>query len=316
MVNVALIGCGYWGKNYVKTINEIEGMNIKWIYNKQKDILKKNIPKGTKFTKDYKKILSDNKTDAVIIATPPKTHYKIVKQALEAGKDVLVEKPMTYKSEDAIKLADLADKESNILMVGHTFLYNPAIVELKKKIDRKELGKVLYFNSRRTSRGPIRQDIGVMWDQAIHDISIINYIGGIIPKIVSVKGKCFLTKNIEDVVSLTLEYNNGIKGFVYASWFEPKKIRETTVIGDKKVAIFDDTLEEKLKIFGRDNIKEVNSPKLEDISPLENQCLHFLKSIKTRERPLTTGYNGYEIVKILECAQKSLETNREMKIKY
>lgn len=317
MANVGLIGCGYWGKNYVKTIKEINGMDLKWIYNKNKDVSKENIPKGAKFTKNYKEILFDKEVDAVIIATPPKTHYEIAKHALKFGKDVLIEKPITCNSKKALELVLLADQKSRILMTGHIFLYNSSIQILKESIDKNEFGNIFSFYSRRTGLGPVREDVSAMWNLAPHDISIMNFLIDDVPKTISANGSSFLKKGIEDVVDLSLEYKNGIYGSIHVSWIEPNKIRETIIVGDKKIAIFDDTSENKLKIFNKtkDNFnEEVIKSEFPDKSPLTNQCSHFLNCIQTRKNPLTDGYNGYIVTKILESAQESLKSGEKIDI--
>jgi len=315
MTKIGLIGGGYWGKNYVRTIEKIKGLELSWIYNKHNEP-SYAIPKDSKFTKNYQDILEDNETKAVIISTPERTHYKIAKEALEAGKDVLVEKSMTCSSKDALELIEISKKNSRILMVGHIFLYNPGIIELKKRIQNEELGDLFYFYSRRSAMGPVKQDINVLWYLAPHDISVINYLTGKLPRTVSAKGACFLNRGIEDVVDFVLNYENNVRGFVHVSWTEPKKIRETSVIGSKKMAVFDDMTKDKLKVFDSSNPENFYSPKLENISPLEKQCIQFLESIRTGKQPLTNGQNGYEVVRILECAQKSLETGREIRIKF
>ena len=314
-MKIGLIGGGHWGKNYVRTIEKIKGLELGWIYNKHNEP-GYAIPKGSKFTKNYRDILEDNETRAVVISTPEKTHYQIAKEALEAGKDVLVEKSMTCSSKDALELIEIAKKNSRILMVGHIFLYNPGIIELKKRIQDGELGDLFYFYSKRTGIIQNKPDINVLWYLAPHDISIINYLTNKLPKSVAARGACFLNKGVEDVVDLVLNYENNVHGFVHVSWIEPKKIRETSVIGSKKMAVFDDMTNDKLKIFDSSNPEDFYSPKLDSTSPLEKQCIQFLASIKTRKQPLTNGQNGYEVVRILECAQKSLETSREIRINF
>ncbi len=315
MINVGLIGCGYWGKNYVTTIEKMEELNISWIYNKHNEIPAQKLPVNVRFTKNYKDILADRNVQGVIISTPPGTHYQIAKDALEWGKDILVEKPFTYSSEEALRLLELAEKKGRIVMAGHIFLYNPAVVKLKRLIDRGELGKLYYFYSRRTGIGPFRTDINAMWNLAPHDISIINYLYNVeVPKAVSASGACFLTSGIEDVVDLVLEYENNVKAFIHVSWLEPKKARETIVVGDKKKAVFEDTSARKLALFDSDDLQSFFCPELEAISPLESQCLHFLECMTTGRQPLTDGFEGYKNVKLLESAQKSLKTGKKVAI--
>ena len=310
MVGVSLIGCGYWGRNYIKTLLDTEGVKLRWLYNKYED-LEIDLPKGAKFTKNYNLILEDKETDAVILATPPKTHFDIAKKFLENGKDVLVEKPVTCDSNLALKLHKIAEKNSRVLMVGHIFLYNPAIRVLKEIINggREGLGKILYFYSRRVSLGPIREDISSMWNLAPHDISIINFLTEKVPKRISARGACFLKEGIEDVVDLNLEYDNGISAFVHVGWLEPLKRRDLIIIGDKKTAYFDDTVPNKIRVF--EGLEEKNIKIYQKKSPLKQECLHFLECVRERKKPLTDGYNGYVITKILEFAEKSLKNSGE-----
>ncbi len=315
MINIGLIGYGYWGKIYVKTLLNIKTVKLCWVCNKKTDITKQELPARVRFTKNYHDILADDTIDAVIISTPPKTHYAITKAALEAGKDVLVEKPLTDNAKDAKQLLNLAHKNAKILMVGHIFLYNPAIIELKQQIDNHELGDPYYFSSRRTSMGPVYTDVNVLWSLAPHDISIINYLNyGEMPKVITANGACYLNQGVEDVVDLVMEYKNNVKAFVHLSCLEPKRARETLVVAEKKNAIFEDTAENKLIISSSNNPQQKFIPKLNRISPLENQCLHFFYCIKTRKSPLTDGYHGYQIIKILEYAQQSLETGKPVLI--
>lgn len=312
-MRLGLVGLGYWGRNYLKTLEKINDAQWGWVCSPNKKN-PEDLPKDCRFTNDYDSLLEDYETKGIVVSTPPSTHYELVKSALQAGKDVLVEKPMTLSSEEALELRVLSEKKSQILMVGHLFLYHPAIVELKRRIEGKELGDLLYFYSRRTGGSPIRTDISAMWNLAPHDISIMNYLLGQTPKNVSAEAAPPLRNGIEDAVDLILEYDRGIKGFVHVSWLEPIKRRETTVIGKGKTAIFEDTSKYKLTIFNSVNPKDFYYPILDDRSPLELQCLHFLDCIASREKPLTDGYEGYQNVRILEYAQQSLETGQRVLI--
>ena len=317
MINIGIIGCGYWGENYLNTIENIEKLSLCWIYNKHNEIPDHKLPAKVRFTKNYQDILDDRKIDAVIISTPPGTHYRIAKDALEAGKDVLLEKPFTTDSEEALSLLKLAALKKRILMVGHVFLYNPAIRELKKIVENKELGRLHYFYCRRTGLGPVRMDINAMWNLAPHDISIVNYLlDGQLPRTVIANGVSFLSPGVEDVVDLVLEYENNLKAFIHVGWSEPQKSRETIVVGDKKKAVIEDTARNPLAIFDSDELSQVSHPRLEKTMPLENQCLHFLECIETGKQPLTNAYTGYTNVKILECAQESLKTGETVEIHF
>lgn len=297
---LGLIGCGYWGKNYVKTLRKIDNVNLKWICDKNLDE-KNEIISGSLFTNDYNKVIEDKEVNAVIIATPPKTHYEIAKYAIENEKDVLVEKPITCDSKEAYELYELSEKNSRILMTGHIFLYNPAIRKLKEVLGKD----IFYFYSRRSGPGPILEDTNCMWNLAPHDISIMNYITGEFPKRVSAKGLTYIKEGVEDVVDLTLEYSN-ISGIIHLSWFEPRKIREIDFVGKDKKFIFDDLSSDKLKMI--ENNKE-SIIETENKEPLTEECQAFIDSIISRKKPLSDGYNGYVITKILESADESLKNS-------
>ena len=312
-MKVGLIGIGLWGMNYIKTLKNIRDIKLNWISSPNRRI--KDVLPGCKFTHDYNDILEDDKIDSIIISTPPRTHYELAKKALSSGKDVLVEKPMTLSSKEALELHNLSLEKSRILMVGHVYLYNPSTNELKKMIESNDLGDLLYFHSNRSSPKPSRLDVSVMWDLAPHDISLINYLAEETPISVSAKGRCFLDSEFENVVNISLDYGN-IGGFIHSSWIEPEKTRKTIIVGTKKRVVFDDTSTEKLKIYSADNEKSFYSPFVDKRSPLEFQCLHFLDCFRNRKRPLSDGHNGYVNVKILEYAQESLDTGKEVKIDY
>ena len=243
----------------------------------------------------------------MIISTPPKTHYEIAKIALENEKDVLVEKPMTLSSKKALKLMEIAKKKSKILMVGNIFLYNPGIIYLKESIEKGEFGELSYFNSRRLGSDLPDRGISLMWNLASHDISIINHLSGKLPLEV-------LANSSQESISLNLQYEDGLRAEIKVDGTKSKKIRNLLTVGKEKFSTFEDTLEEdKLKIFDLEKMT-AHFPPLEKTSPLEKQCLHFLDCIEKRKDPLTNGKNGYEGVKILEAAQKSLKKDGKVKI--
>jgi len=267
--------------------------------------------------------------DAVVVSTPASTHYEMVKECLEYGKDVLVEKPFTLSSRDAEELVVLARKKERVLMVGHTFIYNPAFCELKRLASSGDLGGIYYLHFSRTGLGPIRKDVNVMWDLAPHDLSMLLHLVEEMPVRVSARGQSYLQEGIEDVVFMTLDLPNGVLAGVHASWLDPYKIREVTVVGSKKMAVFDDVEKlETLKIFDKGVERsgekiyagygefqlsvrdgDIRIPKIEPGEPLKNQCKHFLECITKRKEPITGGEEGLKVVQILEAAQKSLGSN-------
>jgi len=315
--------------NYVRVFNELPQSETYWCCDL--DINKLNYIKNAypfaKVSEDYKDILNNPEIDAVCISTPASTHYKIAKECLQSGKDVLVEKPFTMSVAEGKKLIKLSEETKRIIMVGHIFRYNHAVQQLKKYISNGDIGNVYYIHASRTGLGPIRNDVNAMWDLAPHDISIILYLLDSEPSNVIARGQSFLQEGKEDVVFMTLEFPNKIIANIHVSWLDPQKVRKVTVVGSKKMAVFDDTENlERLKIFDkgatihkpaesygefrlllRDG--DIHIPKVDTTEPLKKEALHFLECIKERKKPLTDGEDGLKVVKILEAAQKSLKNN-------
>lgn len=328
---MALVGCGYWGKNYLRTLRDMKEVNLRWIC----DIAAEN--KGSyafspaKITKDYNNILEDKKVKGIIIATPTPTHYNLAIKALEAKKDILIEKPMCSNSKDCLSLIKESKSQKSILIPGHIFAHNPAVQELEKRIKEGYLGKILSMNALRLSLGPIRDGDNAMWDLMPHDISMFLRFKEEYPMSVQAIGSSFLRKNApEDAVILTLKYQEGGLATAHGSWVYPKKIRELIVVGDKKMAVFDDVSTNKLTYFDS-GVKEVANvdlndyyltartgniliPKLSGRSPLEIQCENFVECIKTRRPARVSSQEGYKVVEILEKAQKSLKQKKEIKL--
>lgn len=337
MKNIGIIGIGYWGPNYVRVINELSSTDKSIclyaccdIDQNKLNIIKRTLGRNNqvKMVSDYKELLSDPKIDAIIISTSASTHYDIAKNCLEAQKDILVEKPLTLSVKEAKELIKIANSTNRILMVGHTFQFNPAVQNMKQRIDRGEIGKIYYIHSSRMGLGPIRRDVNVLWDFTAHDIYILLYLlNNEIPIEVTAIGQSYIQNDMEDVVFLNIKFTNNIIGNVQASWIYPLKVRKTTVVGDKKMIIFDDVDNiEKIKIFDKsiEAVKRTNSygdyilelregdihiPKIENTEPLKNEVVHFLDCIINRKTPITDGYNGLEVIKIIEAAQMSLKNN-------
>ena len=315
-INIGIIGLGYWGKNYVRIVDELAQVELTWCC----DIAGRTDSGNSKFVTDYKSSLDH--LNAVIVATPASTHYTIVKDCLIAGKDVLVEKPITLNTREAEELVAIAKKTNRILMVGHTFLYNPAVLKLKEYIDTNYLGDIFYLYLTRTGLGPIRKDVNVVWDLASHDISMLLYLLGTTPMSVCAMGQSYLQKAVEDVVFASLRFPDNILGAIHVSWLGPYKIRQVTVVGSKRMVVFDDVNKlEPLKIFDKgvdlksedryvDQFQvrdgDINIPKLDMREPLKSQTIHFLECVKERKEPLTNGKEGLEVVKVMEEIDKCL----------
>lgn len=329
MINIGVVGLGYWGPNYVRVLSEIEGVTLKYccdLDENKLDKLKRFLNK-VKTTTDYREILDDEEVDAVIITTPPNTHYKLIKDSLEHQKHVLVEKPLTDNLESAKEVVNLAEKLNKVLMVGHIYLFNPGILKLKTIINSGELGQLFYGIALRLGLGPIRKFASALWDLAIHDIYISMYLFDSKPISVSCSGESYLQDGTEDYVNVTLKYPNKINFSIYASWFCPEKTRKITLVGSKKMVVFDDINKtEMIKIFEKSlNLTLLNStpeyvdhqmivrqgdtriPYIEQSEPLKNQVKHFIECIKTGKTPKSSGKHGLNVIKVLDAAEKSLK---------
>lgn len=330
MLNIAVVGLGYWGPNYVRVLNELKESRVKYCCDLDKKNLDKikNLSLTTNTTDEYTEVAECSDIDGVIITTPLNTHFKIAKDFLLHNKHVLVEKPFTISSEEAIELIKIAEKKDLILMVGHVYVYNPGVQKLKNLITNR-LGKLYYVRAERLGLGPIRKHANVLWDLGTHDISIATYLLDSMPESVSAEGASYLQENVEDMVFLTLKFPNKVIYNIYASWIAPEKIRKTTVVGSDAMVVFDDVNKsEMIKIYDRKinkellnstpeysdhqsivSIGDVHIPMIEQAEPLKNQVKHFLDCISNNKKPITDGYEGLKVVKILENAEKSLKNN-------
>lgn len=336
MINIAVVGCGYWGPNLVRNFNEIDDSNMYVccdLKQEKLDLMKKRFP-GVKTTTKYQDVLEDKKVDAVAIATPPATHFELAKQALMADKHVLIEKPMTLKSEDAKQLIKLAKEKGKILMAGHTFEYVPAVNKLKELIKSNELGEIYYVYINRLNLGLWQPDCNVIWDLAPHDFSIILYLLEQEPISVSAKGKWHVDEGKEDVAFITLTFPDKKICHIHVSWLDPLKVRKTVVVGSKKMVVYDDVEPiEKLKIYEKGVSKHDNYttfgefqmsynygdaliPRLSSTEPLKIECKHFLECILKNKKPRSDGTSGLRVVKVLEAAEESIKNNgKEVTIK-
>lgn len=325
-MKLAVIGCGYWGPNLVRNFiqsNKVDGIICCDIDQKRLERMKSLYP-SVEVSTNYKDLLEREDLDAVAIATPVKTHYPIAKDFLLHGKHVLVEKPFTHSYETSYELIKLAEEKKLVLMVDHTFEYTAAVNKIKAIIDNGELGKILYISCIRVNLGLFQPDINVVWDLAPHDISTILYITGELPSSVNCQGKAHFHAGIEDVATTTLNFKNGVIAFIHSSWLDPNKIRRTTIVGTRRMLVYDDIEpQEKIKIYDKGvevppyydtyadfhfsyRYGDIHSPRIEDYEPLKKECDHFIECIRRRIPPLTDGYSGLRVVAILEAASKSL----------
>lgn len=323
-LNLGIIGLGYWGPNYARIISLLENVNLSWCCDINKVALSKfsKLFPNVKTSNDIKSLLTDPNLDAVIIVTPAQNHYEIARKFLLAGKDVLVEKPLTNNLEDSKSLVKVAKDKKRILMVDHTFIFNSAIRKLKELIDSGELGKIYHIYGNYNALGPIRRDVSAMWDLP-HFIYIVNFLLEKTPLWVQAAGKDYLQKGMEDVVFLTFEYPNDILFNLNCSWIDPVKVRRLVVVGERKMVVFDDMEpEEKIKIYDKGvalsndpnfaNLQLVVRngdtliPKLDLKEPLREVVIEFIKSIHNRKSDISTGDDGVNLVEALHFAQQSL----------
>ncbi len=329
MHGIGIIGCGYWGPNLVRNFNQLPDCRVLACSDTDVAKLKRmeTLFPGIQTTTDFRKILRNPDIDAVGIATPVRTHHPLARKCLLHDKHVFVEKPLCHSSEACLDLIHLAKQKGRILMVGHTFEYTAAVNKIKEIIREGELGDILYISSMRLNLGIFQKDINVGWDLAPHDISIILYLLEDDCVSINCQGKGHYDKAIEDVASLTLHFRSGAVAFIYNSWLDPKKVRQTTFVGKKKMLLYDDTeSQEKIKIYDKgveappyyDNYGEfafsyrygdIYSPRIEDYEPLRHECSHFLECIDHNLTPRSCGISGLRVVSVLEAANESMKRN-------
>jgi UDP-2-acetamido-3-amino-2,3-dideoxy-glucuronate N-acetyltransferase len=317
-MSIAVVGAGYWGKNHVRVFNELGVLTH--VCDAECDTVCNftNQYPGVTCTSDYQDILDTPSIHGIVVATPAVTHYEVALKALEAGKDVLVEKPLALTEKDGRELVDIADKNGRILMVGHILLYHPAVTKLKEIIDSGELGRIRYIQSNRLSLGKIRTDENILWSFAPHDISVILYLLNEFPSRVSSVGYSSLQPDIEDVTISNLEFPSGVGAHIYVSWMNPFKEQRLVVVGNRKMAVFQDSApDKKLQIYNHSfewirrqpvPVKgEVEEVFFEYKEPLKEECLHFLECIKTRRRPRSDGEEGLRTLRVLQKSYDSMK---------
>jgi predicted dehydrogenase len=326
-LNIAVIGCGYWGPNLIRNFRSQTDCNVQTVCDLNQERLDhmKGLYPEVETSTDVDKVFSDPGIDAVVVATPVDLHYDFAKRGLEAGKHVFVEKPMTSAAVHSRELVNIADNKGLTLMVGHTFIYSAPVRKIKEIIESGELGEIYYISSRRLNLGLFQRDINVTWDLAPHDISIILYIFGSTPKSVNCQGKAHINPGIEDVTSLSLNFENGGFATIHSSWLDPNKVREMVFVGSKKMLVFDDNEPlEKIKIYDKRveapphyddfasftysyHYGDMHAPWIQQTEPLKVETAHFLNCIRTGEKSLSSGENGHHVVQILEASSRSLE---------
>jgi len=327
VINIGLFGYGYWGPNLVRNFINV-GANVKYIadISSHRLSIAKSLYPAITTTLNSDDIFNDNSIDAVVIALPVSLHYEIAKKALNAGKHVLVEKPMTDSVDTSEELIELAQRKKKILMCDHTFLYTGAVKKIKQLINEKQLGNLQYFDSVRINLGLFQSDVNVIWDLAPHDISILSYLYNDKPCGVTATGISHMNNNIENLAYLTIYYNSGFIAHVNVSWISPVKIRKILIGGEQRMIVYDDIEPtEKVKIYDSGykmiSYEEQNKykmdyrtgdiliPKLETTEALKGMAEDFIKAIVNSSIPISNAELGLNIVKILNASEKSIKNN-------
>jgi len=330
IINIGVLGYGYWGPNLVRNFITV-GANVKYVadLNTQRLSAVKSLYPSIQTTTNADDIFNDNTVDAVVIALPVSIHYEIAKKALNSGKHVLVEKPMTDSADTSAELIDLALKNNKLLMCDHTFLYTGAVKKIKQMVQDNHLGTLQYFDSVRINLGLFQSDVNVVWDLAPHDISILSYLYNNEPIAVSATGYSHTNNNIENIAYLTMFYNSGFIAHTSVSWISPVKIRKVLIGGEKNMIVFDD-LEptEKIKIYDtgykvtsleeQNKIKvdyrtgDIYTPKLDSSEALKGMAADFINSIINNTIPISSAELGYKVVKILQASEQSIKQNGKL----
>lgn len=328
-VGIGLIGCGQWGLNYLRTFSELEGCRVVAASDISADRLRQAERRspGIRTSRDMLSVITAPDVDAVIVATDATRHFAVGIAALEAGKDCLIEKPMTTNVEDARQLRDAARARGRLLMVGHVFRYNAGINFMQQLLVTGGLGELEYLYFTRTNLGPIRSDVNVVWDLMTHDISILLHFMNQRPTWVSGQGAAYLRRGCEDAAFATLGFANGVVANIRASWLDPRKVREITLVGTSKMALFNDLdSTEAVRIYDKGAIREpsydsfgefklvtrtgeVVIPAIPPSEPLKNQCQHFLQALTSRGPILSDADDGLRVVEILTAINSSIAEN-------
>ena len=328
-IKVGVVGCGYWGPNLVRNFRSLPDCSLKMMCDISEERLNhmRSVYPEVKGETDFSHMLNGAGLDAIVVATSVKLHFPMAKASLLAGKHTLIEKPMAASSKECAELIDIAQRKGLVLMVGHTFLYSPAVRKMKDIIEWGDIGEIRYISARRLNLGLFQKDINVAWDLAPHDLSIITHIMGESPRSVNCRGSAHVTPGVEDVTSMSLTFGGNRSAIVHSSWLDPRKIREMTIVGSKRMIVYDDVAPlEKIRIFDArverpphyDTFAEFQyayhygdmyAPYVKQEEPLKAECQHFLECVREGKRPLTCGEKGLELVRILEAASVSLRQN-------
>ena len=317
LLGIGVVGCGYWGKNLVRNFHELGALHaICDVEQSRLEELRSKYPVVT--TRRFEDLLAMPEIRAIAIAAPAALHFDLGKKALLAGKDVFVEKPLALRVEEGEQLVEIARKQSRILMVGHLLHYHPAVMELRRLLQEGELGKIEYISSSRLNLGKLRTEEDILWSFAPHDISAILYLLDESPSRVAAQGASYLNHPISDVTSTILNFPSGVKAHIFVSWLHPFKEQKLVIVGDRKMAVFDDTQAERKLVLYPHRIDWVNRipvarkaegevVPLDPNEPLQLECSHFIECVRDRTTPRTDGENGLWVLKVLHAAGKSIQ---------
>jgi len=315
-INVAVVGIGYWGKNLVRNFHELGALAMLCDGERSVEERCGNEYKSVSFCGDFSVVLSDPSISAIALATPATTHYEMAKAALEAGKDVFVEKPLAIDVKQGEDLVNLAAAQHRVLMVGHILRYHPAILKLQQLIQDGALGQINYLYSNRLNIGKIRTEENILWSFAPHDISVILSLLNEMPNRVFCQGGAYLNRQIFDVTLSQFDFPSGVQAHIFVSWLHPVKEQRLVVVGSEKMAVFDDTAEDKLVLYPHKVKWQNRVPtavkangeivKLENREPLRAECQHFLDCVESRTSPVSDGAEGLRVLRVLDACQRSL----------
>lgn len=328
MIRVGILGLGYWGPNLVRCFSELSDCKVTAVCDQSYDSLiriKDRFPSVFPF-ENFDALLERDIVDALVIATPTTTHHKFARKALERGIHVFVEKPLAKTADECRDLIAVAKEMDRTLFVGHVFLHADPVNKLRDIVNGGELGRISYISSRRLNLGPVRQDVSSLYDLAPHDISMINFLMGEQPQQVTACGLAHLNRDIHDVCNLTMQFSGNRMGMIHVSWLDPRKERTLTIVGDRKMAVYDDLAQEKIKIYDKGITAPPTSgdfaafqlacrhggsysPYVREREPLKTECADFLRCIRENVTPTTGGVNGLQVVEVLEAANESMMDN-------
>jgi predicted dehydrogenase len=325
-VRVGVVGLGYWGPNLARNFDRLADAELAFCCDLDEANLAKarGLYPNAVVTDDLDVLLGDDSLDAVVVATSVPTHYALGKRALEAGKHTFIEKPIALRAADAEDLVSTATAKGVKLMVGHLLEYHPAVDKMKQLIDAGELGRVFYVYANRLNLGKVRKDENALWSLGPHDISVINYLTGEEPQEVSARGECYLQDDVEDVVFGYIRYPSGMVGHLHVSWLDPHKSRKITVVGEKKMVVFDDMeADRKVTVYDKGatttrtqfdtygefvtlHFGDIHIPRIGNDEPLRVECAHFVDCIVNDRQPRSDGRDALNVVRVLEAMERSL----------